>query len=351
VLNDADAAVLAEIRSRTEDALRAAIGDVHDVAIVDAPNQVNVGDSLIWEGELAYLKRLGYRIRYVSDLTGYRGEDLRRAMPRGVVLIHGGGNFGDLWEGHQKHREAVVAELVDYPIVQLPQSVYFAHEDRAAVANKILGAHPDLRVLLRDHESMERARTQLPDVTRAFCPDMALGFDPIWEGAAAPPTDEILMIARTDKESSSGLGSLEKTWLAPFAVHVTDWGSHAKMPRAWRVARLTAKVQQKLVSARRKLGVPVPSLPQAVVQRVIIYINATNAKTAVALYRRARVVVVDRLHAHVLAVLLGIDHVLLDNSYRKLGAVYDDYTGQFGTASYCTDVNEARIRVRALVEA
>ena len=48
--------------------------------------------------------------------------------------------------------------------------------------------------------------------------------------------------------------------------------------------------------------------------------------------------------------LLGIGHVMLDNNYRKLGAVFDDYTGVFSTATYCTDLGEARARLQQILE-
>jgi pyruvyl transferase EpsO len=38
---------------------------------------------------------------------------------------------------------------------------------------------------------------------------------------------------------------------------------------------------------------------------------------------------------------MGIDNVLLDNNYRKLGAVFDAYTGRFTTGAYAHDDTEA----------
>ena len=68
-------------------------------------------------------------------------------------------------------------------------------------------------------------------------------------------------------------------------------------------------------------------------------------------YRDASVALVDRLHAHVLAGLLGIEHVVLDNSYGKVGAVHDAYTHGFRTAHFASDEDEAREMLASLVEA
>jgi pyruvyl transferase EpsO len=40
----------------------------------------------------------------------------------------------------------------------------------------------------------------------------------------------------------------------------------------------------------------------------------------------ARCVVTDRLHGHILSVLLGIPHVVLDNNYGKVRSFYDTWT-------------------------
>lgn len=352
ILNDADAAQLKHIRRRTMDVLRVAIGDARDVAVVDAPNQRNIGDSLIWEGELQYLREMGCRIRYVSDIRCFDARALAKRLPDdGVVLLHGGGNFGDIWTGHQGHREAVVATLHQYRVVQLPQSIFFADSDNAARANRILGAHPDFVVLLRDSLSIERAHQQLPDVTVRFCPDMALGWEPPPRSDDHAQPSEIVAIARADREASSGLRGVSQNWIPGHRVNVTDWGLHARDPLRWRLARAGLRLQHILVAGRRKTGIPVPALPQRFVLSLLKTTNIMNVRSALRLYARAKALVVDRLHAHVLALLLGLDHVLLDNNYRKLAGVFKDYTGVFTTARYCTDLIDAEQELRAIVGA
>lgn len=348
-----DNGVLNTIRKETAAILRDAIGDVRHVALLDAPNQRNVGDTLIWLGEVVYLEQLGYTITHVSDLLGYDAEALRRDLPPGgVVLLHGGGNFGDLWVGHQAFRERIAQELPDYRIVQLPQSVLFSDPERAATANTLLSRHPDFTLLLRDSLSIERAQQQLPGITSSFCPDMALGYEPPPRGRSERRARDLLVIARADRESASGLRDIDHSWASPLPFRVTDWWLDAGEPATWRLARAVTRVNSFLVRARRKArltfktGFPVPQLPQRWLRCALETLNRCNIEYAIDLFAPAKVVVVDRLHAHVLAALLGIPNIILDNNYRKLGAVYDDYTGRFDTASYCTDVSDARSRLQ-----
>jgi len=331
-----DLETLTELRSATTAVLTEAIGHGATVALLDAPNQRNVGDSLIWVGELEYFRTLGLRLAYVADRRTYDAAELRRALPPdGVILIHGGGNFGDLWDGHQQHREQVARDFPDRKIVQLPQSVWFESPEKAALANAVLGGHPDFTLLVRDSESEGRAAAQLPDVRRRYCWDMALGWSaPTRASAAAPGAAPVLVIARTDHEGSSGLGDLDLADEIGAEVHVADWTSAELDTLSWRLARLVPRAAHRYRFVRGPLLRPL-------VNASFRWINAANIRGGIRLYRDRRYAIVDRLHAHVLAVLLDLDHVLLDNNYGKLGAVYRDYSSRFSTASYADRPQQA----------
>jgi exopolysaccharide biosynthesis predicted pyruvyltransferase EpsI len=63
---------------------------------------------------------------------------------------------------------------------------------------------------------------------------------------------------------------------------------------------------------------------------------------------RGRIVVTDRLHGHVLALLQGIPQVVLDNSYGKLRSTYTTWTCRSGLAHWATSAEEARALATAL---
>jgi exopolysaccharide biosynthesis predicted pyruvyltransferase EpsI len=336
-----DGAYLAGLRSATTTVLAEAIGP-GPVALLDAPNQRNVGDSLIWAGELAYLRRLGIEIRHVSDLRGYLAADVRAAMPTGTILIHGGGNFGDLWLGHQEHRERIVQDFPGHKIVQLPQSVWFRSERRAAEADRIIGAHRDFTLLVRDTPSQARAAEQLPNVRAAYCHDMALGWEPPFFDQLAGSTRRMLVLARADKENASGLQDVTPDWAPGLVADRTDWRPDAAADWRHRAARLVATLSHQRARVGRRMPLPALGAANKPVAAALAAINTVNIDSGVLLFAPARGAVVDRLHAHVMATLLGIEHILLDNSYGKLRAIYDDYTGKFSTAHQVSGLDEAR---------
>ena len=71
----------------------------------------------------------------------------------------------------------------------------------------------------------------------------------------------------------------------------------------------------------------------------------SNLRAANMLLSRGRIVVTDRLHAHVMCVLLGIPHVLLDNSYGKVSSVYRSYTHRFETVHFASSGAEVAARI------
>ena len=96
-----------------------------DYWLLEVPYYTNVGDTLIWQGELDFLRELPYKCKgmssYYTDIPNNIGED-------DVILMQGGGNFGDLYYDPQNYRMRIVEKYPNNKIVFLPQTVWFEHE-------------------------------------------------------------------------------------------------------------------------------------------------------------------------------------------------------------------------------
>ena len=64
---------------------------------------------------------------------------------------------------------------------------------------------------------------------------------------------------------------------------------------------------------------------------------------------RGQVVVTDRLHGHVLSLLQGIPHVVLDNVDGKVRAVYEADTHRSPLVHFAQDAQHAAKLARALL--
>ena len=59
------------------------------------------------------------------------------------------------------------------------------------------------------------------------------------------------------------------------------------------------------------------------------------------LLSRGHQVITDRLHAHILCLLMGIPHVVVDNNYGKLGSFLEAWTKHAPGVRFCRDWTEA----------
>ncbi|GGB40865.1 exopolysaccharide biosynthesis protein [Sphingomonas metalli] len=274
--------VIAGQQAALDTAYRGFVGAGDRYALLDFPDHPNVGDSAIWLGEIALLRAVtGRDPDYVCTWHDFDEAAFRRACPDGVVLLHGGGNLGDIWPHHQRLREAVLARLTDRRIVQLPQSIHFGDPAAAARFARIAVAHPDFTLLVRDRPSLAAARGFVGG-RALLAPDSAFAIGPQPRGTADQP---LLALLRTDAER---MGDRD----IPHGVQPVDWLEDEEPLPDDRNARAAARLARGLK-----------------------------------LLSRGERIVTDRLHAHILALLLGIPHHVLDNSYGKLAAYLDSWTG------------------------
>lgn len=324
------------LQRRTLQTLGEVIRGGEPVALLDYPLHLNAGDTLIYVGELAYLERLGVPVRYQTTASRYRADEVRRLHPEGPILLHGGGNFGDRWAHFQSFRERVIADFPDRKIVQLPQSMEMSVRTAARV-NSRYGTHSDLTVLLRESRSMRRAAELLPDVQTVFCPDLAFGYRPALTERADV---DVLELRRTDSESA-----VSDELFTPdheISLAVTDWSLSTSELIRWHLVKSPGSVVRR-----------VPRLSRLLYPR---FVDPSYQRTARLVLRAAertigqgRVVVTDRLHAAILATLMGRAVVARDNINGKISAVFDDYLGLFPSVMMAESAEAAGQMVRSLL--
>jgi exopolysaccharide biosynthesis predicted pyruvyltransferase EpsI len=325
-----DRALIEQTRDRLVSELHDLLGSTTRVALIDFPNHTNSGDSAIWQGERAVLDRLGLEVTYISDVAGYHASRLRdRIGSDGVILCHGGGNFGDYWPRHQNLREAVLKDFPDNRVIQLPQTIGTRDTSNEGRIRDAMSWHKGFTLLCRDTRSLDIATNRL-GLDARLVPDGAFGLGP--QQRPVPATEDILVLARTDNEQKFDLASIG----LPGAV-VSDW----KLPPRARVQRTFLRVSPRLArSWHHRSGVDRITTPAR--ERSLNAMAKLVVDEALVQLSHYRVVVTDRLHAHVLCALLDIPHVVLDNDYGKVRGVHDTWLADSVTAHFADSVDEAR---------
>jgi exopolysaccharide biosynthesis predicted pyruvyltransferase EpsI len=295
------------------------------IALVDFPQTANVGDSLIWLGALAYLRKSGRgEPAYTCTNLTYDASSLARQVGRGTILLSGGGNLGDLYEQHQKLRERVIADFPDRRIIQLPQSIHFEFPDALARARTVFDRHPNLTLLVRDETSLAIARKSFRAPSQ-LCPDMSFCLGPLLR--PQPPDVDVVWLSRSDKESA-GSTPVE----TPAGVRRVDWVHDDAVPVVRFNRFLTRHLRRR--PALRPWLVPmlVPTFDALASHRLIRGCRTLGA---------GKIVVTNRLHGHILCTLLGIRHYLVDNSYGKVRGFHDAWTRESDLAQFCESEREA----------
>jgi len=323
---------LEQIQDETMTVLSTLLVRGQRVALVDFPNHENSGDALIFLGQLRYLDRLGVHVDYIADGSRYSPADLRALVPHGPILIQGGGNFGDRWEYMQALRERVISDFPDRQIIQLPQGIDFQDGPKLEQAQFILGAHPDLTLLIRDHAGVERTRELFSKATVLFCPDMAFGYGRVKGGDAAL---DAVVLRRNDSESLEGA---ERFTMHPADSHVDlDWGLTGVAKLIDKALHLPGAISKRIPALAVRL--------YPIQRRAYVAIASNNVRHAVRILSRGRLVVTNRLHATVLATLMGKPVVAMDNANGKISAIIGDYLGRMPGVHYAPSVKDAEVTV------
>lgn len=296
-----DVSVMAALKQRVAE-LAVVVPTGAAVTYLDYAVANNVGDVLIMLGTDAFFTANSNRIA----VAGNADNGLRRlaaTQQRELIVLQGGGNLGDLYPGHERFRQAVIAARQHNPIVILPQTVHFESRAALARASRIYRAHPDLVICVRDRESEHVAREHLADRV-LLAPDMA---HYLWPVPPQQAGQEALTLLRTDGEAVAG------------STRGVDWNA-ALTP----VTKIAIKCINRLhrIDGTVRTGLPLYDLNRTLALRIMA--------EAVEFFSPYGVVTTSRLHAHILACLMGKEVTLLDNSYGKNRSYFEAWTRDAG---------------------
>jgi pyruvyl transferase EpsO len=282
------------------------------VAFFDFSDYSNVGDSAIFLGEVSFLQKHSQSRIIFSDSQKFL-HNLPKLPPDTIILIHGGGNFGDLWINHQIFRLKLVKNYTSHRIIQFPQSIHFDSQSTFEETRNILALHPDFHLFVRDNESLSIGR-RLHTGHSDLCPDMALYLRKI-ERPKTSKQSLIFALMRTDKEKMVTMDEQSNDELK-----IKDWIDEPRF-----ALRSANQVMQRYAKTHPFLQ----SMAYRYNHKMFKALASHRLRRGCNMLSSGHIVITDRLHAHILCSMMSIPHVILDNSYRKIGNFRDVWqTGQ-----------------------
>ena len=281
------------------------IKDKNDVFYLDYPLHLNVGDLLIYHGTEQFFTDHHIHVALKRSEFDMDIEELKQKItPNTTILLHGGGNFGDLYPQHQNLRETIIRTFPNNRVIVLPQTLFYKSQETLEKSAALFMRHQDCHLLARDERTANAFKQFSPNVY--LSPDMAhelYGTLP----TKNTQTGQSLYFLRKDIEASD----IEKNITAqlPSGSHIKDWDDILSgqddfvLAVSWRLAKFAKRHNiswlKDLVHQYWK------NYTLRIVQRVAKnFLSYDNITTT-------------RLHGHIFSCLLEIPNVVCDNSYGK----------------------------------
>lgn len=283
----------------------------NDYLLLDVPYYTNVGDTLIWQGTMDFLSDLPYRCLGMTNATGNIDFKITKDT---VILLQGGGNFGDLWVLHQNFRKRIITQYPNNPIIILPQSIFFENRQRQEEDAAFFAGHPNVTICVRDRRSLEVLKKYYPNNSHLLLPDMAFCINAKSYGRGDKDERDSLFVKRNDKE----LSNEDSFSIVPPDAFVSDWLNCGNI-RLYRI-------KDKLERYAHKIDKLCKTHIQCEVadyfwQNVLRQAQVQYAINFLLPYKH---IYTTRMHAAILSVILEKENItLFDNSYGKLSSFTD----------------------------
>lgn len=289
----------------------------NDYVLWDLPYHSNIGDTLIWEGECSFLGTKRYKcLNYASAQTC----TFPSLSPNILILLHGGGNFGDVWRKTQDFRLKVIKHYPHNRIILFPQTVFYQAASLIKQDAEIMAKHKDLVLCARDRLSYEFLKSHFQNMI-LLVPDMAFCISPdILIKYKQRERKRFLFVKRTDKELASASYSIEGKGLP---IDVRDWPSmEGQMLRMFLFEKELGLNRRFYKWGWDYLYRCNSSVINWYAQH---FLRPALVKTGVRFVSRYHYVYTTRLHVMILSVLLGKECTFFDNSYGKNSAFYETW--------------------------
>lgn len=290
-----------------------------DYVLLDVPDHDNIGDHLIWEGEEHFLKRVNHNNLYTCSLHFY---DVKKVPENCLILLQGGGNFGDLYPVVNQFRLKIIRDHMDKKILFFPQTIHYNNRKNLEKDAKIVNSHPNLIICLRDESSFEIARENFINAELLLVPDMAFCIDPedmFRKGAR----NKTLIMMRRDAEQTDYEKDISKD-----NNDILDWPTF-NMARKKRYKRLRFEHRMDRV-AKLLLKSNLTSFlidPKSGLKRKNRRQNFI--KIGLDFFADYETIYTTRLHGLILGILMGKNMKVMDNNYGKLSSFYNCWLKDF----------------------
>ena len=302
-----------QLRSIIQDRLTPLI--THDYRYLMMCDHQNVGDTLIMKGEFDFLSTLK-NARCKEYTTMWSFENRHPSIPKDdLLIIRGSGSFGDIWPTAPTFWKFVMKNYPENPILFMPQTIHFDDEGKLVEMADHINNHKKITLCVRDKKSLDIAQ-KIFNCDSYLVPDMAFYMDVKLPNI---PYDnnlhKALLVKREDKERKSSV--LIDRLLKDNDIAISDW------PTLY-ANGIIERIKQNLFAHKFY------KLYDSFINKIY---SAYIIKQGINFLKPFSKVYATRMHAGILALMMGKEAVFIDNSYGKLRKVYETWLSDVKNAS------------------
>jgi exopolysaccharide biosynthesis predicted pyruvyltransferase EpsI len=279
--------------------------------LLATPEHGNLGDHAIVYAEKAYFRKQGK----ISSLVEVRNDlwlrftDIiaTRIKPQDTIVIDGGGNLGTLWPNEDDKITDIISWFKDNEIIVFPQTCYYDNSPGAKARlernKEVYAAANNLTVMLRDKASYDFFSANFAGVKAVLTQDIVFSVDDAPK-LPASKRNGVLLCFRAD---------LEK---------VMDFDLKQNIIR-----HLTAN------------GIAFWETNTLIGKRVTPINRNRELRKKWREFSSARLVITDRLHGMIFAVITETPCIALDNKSGKVSGSYE-FIKDLGYVRFCRETKD-----------
>lgn len=255
---------------------------------------------------------MNHKCIYQSSFYNF---DETKITPATLILLHGGGNFGDLWNKNREFRNRIINRYYKNKIILLPQTVYYS--DTANLKNDAdyFSKCENLTVCVRDLISYSLVKRYFNNEV-LLLPDLAFYLTP----TVAKAHNKVLFLLRKDQEINTQVKYIQ----VPANAQIHEWPTMEKNDIA-DYAEYFIRLAMKCDNRAKRVLRPVLDW----YWKKILFPH--NISRGINFINNYSTIYTTRLHGAILAILLDKKVFLYDNSYGKNSSFYETWLRDLDT--------------------
>lgn len=305
--------IIDSLKSTIKDSLEPLIDS--DCILTDLPYHGNIGDILIWQGELDFLKEIHRSPNHQSSHYTFSFPKLDKNI---IILLHGGGNFGDLYSASQDFRKKILKAYPENRIIMLPQSVWYNDSSLIEKDAVEFSRHSKLTLCARDIPSYNFLKDHFSSNNILLLPDMAFCLsEDLYNKYLNAKANKKVLIKRLDKELSN---NCPQDFSNLPITEIRDWPTFEKNSVISTLLIYTAAIMRKIKPCAFK------RLICRQIDRLITFrLRPHLINSGLRFLSEYSVIYTTRLHCLILGFLINRRVYYINNVTKKLSAFTDSW--------------------------